>query len=234
MNYSQFEYTTPPPQDGYSQTQANMDIKRNFRNVLNTKVGAEWTLPFAGARLRAGYAVYPSHLKDADSKKDRKVVSFGAGFLFMDQMVVDISAAMTSWNPDPYDVSIFDSPYSIQEKIKSNLFRSLISCNGFKSSISGKWGSEQPHFFMARIRRYLLFLNIGIKYLHFCQYFAIFAGFRIPDRMHEEEANSWVKRTAIFTSSDSSNPLQSNRSRTCWMPWPEKASISANPPSQRT
>jgi long-subunit fatty acid transport protein len=119
MNYSQFEYTTPPPQDGYSQTQANIDIKRNYKNVLNTRVGAEWTLPFAGARLRAGYAVYPSHLKSADSKQDRKVVSFGAGFRFMDQMVLDVSAAMTSWTPAPYDVSIFGSSYSIQEKIKS-------------------------------------------------------------------------------------------------------------------
>jgi long-subunit fatty acid transport protein len=119
MNYSQFEYTTQPPQDGYSKTQANMDIKRNFRNVLNTRVGAEWTLPIAGARLRAGYAIYPSHLKNADSKDDRKVVSFGAGFRFMDQMVFDISAAMTSWNPAPYDVSIFGGSYSIGEKINT-------------------------------------------------------------------------------------------------------------------
>jgi long-subunit fatty acid transport protein len=118
-NYSQYEYTTHPPQDDYSQTQANMDIKRNFRNVLNTRVGAELTLPFAAAKLRAGYAIYPSHLKDAGSNLDRKVVSFGAGFKFMDQLVLDIAAGLTSWDPQAYDTSVFGQYNSIQEKINA-------------------------------------------------------------------------------------------------------------------
>jgi len=119
QNYSQFEYVTHPPQEDYSQTQANMDIKRNFRNVINTRVGAELALPFADARLRAGYAIYPSHIKDTDSKQDRKVVSFGAGFRFMDQLVFDITAGLTSWDPPAYDTLLFGRFFPIQEKINA-------------------------------------------------------------------------------------------------------------------
>jgi long-subunit fatty acid transport protein len=123
VNYSQIEYTTDPPQSGYTRTQANMDIKRDFQNVLNTKVGAELDLPFAKGKLRAGYAMYPSHLKNAGSNQTRKVVSFGAGFRFNDQLVLDVAVAMTSWTPPSYDTSVFNRNYSIQEKINArNIF----------------------------------------------------------------------------------------------------------------
>ena len=118
VNYSQIEYTTDPTQPGYTRTQANMDIKRDFQNVLNTRVGAELALPFANGKLRAGYAMYPSHLKNAGSDQTRKVYSFGAGFRFNDLLVLDVAVGLTSWTTS-YDASVFNNDLSIQDKINA-------------------------------------------------------------------------------------------------------------------
>jgi hypothetical protein len=122
VDYSQIKYTTDPPISDYSQTQANMDIRRDFQNVMNTRVGAELALPFADGRLRVGYAIYPSFSKNAGSAQTRKVVSFGAGFRLNNQLALDIALGMTSWSTS-YDASVYNNALSINDKINArNIF----------------------------------------------------------------------------------------------------------------
>jgi hypothetical protein len=105
VNYREFKYTSTPPGTGVDRTQANLEIRDNFRNVLNTRIGAEYALPLAGARIRAGYAYLPSHRKEAASDENRKVLSFGAGFRLQDRLALEFTLARTHWTAPGYSVS---------------------------------------------------------------------------------------------------------------------------------
>lgn len=100
--YSQYRYTThAPTQDKVS---ANLEIRRNLQDVWNYRVGGELSLPFKEAKLRAGYAFYPSPWKGLSAFQDRKVFSIGGGIRLVPQWQLDIAYAMTSWKVSPYDV----------------------------------------------------------------------------------------------------------------------------------
>ena len=104
-DYSQIKYKTQPPDelDG-TMTEVNRSIRNDFRSTLNYRIGAQVTLPGTNASLRAGYAVYPSHWKDADSDWNRKIVSFGAGYDIENFFRIDISYSFSSWHV-PTDIS---------------------------------------------------------------------------------------------------------------------------------
>lgn len=104
LDYSQIKYTTDPAEGGENMAGVNLDIKRGFRNVMNYRVGGELQVPGTGIRLRAGYSVLPSHLKDAPSGMDRKILSFGGGFVFNEQFVLDAGYAIGSWDMTGGDV----------------------------------------------------------------------------------------------------------------------------------
>jgi hypothetical protein len=102
MNYREFEYRSAPPGSDMDRTAANLQIRDNFRNVLNTRIGAEYRLPLAGVCLRAGYANLPSHRKEASSEENRKVMSAGAGFNLQERLSINISLARTEWTSPGY------------------------------------------------------------------------------------------------------------------------------------
>jgi len=100
--YSQYRYTTDSPtQDRVS---ANLEIRRNLQDVWNYRVGGELSLPFKEAKLRAGYAFYPSPWKGLSAFQDRKVFSIGGGLRLIPQWQFDVAYAITSWKISPYDV----------------------------------------------------------------------------------------------------------------------------------
>ncbi len=103
-NYNQIKYKTNPSEATYSMADANLEIKRKFRNTFNIKAGAELSIPSANIKIRAGYALYPSPFKDTSLNRDRKVLSFGAGFGFAEQFNLDFGYASTSWEGVPGDV----------------------------------------------------------------------------------------------------------------------------------
>ena len=103
-NYNQIKYKTNPPEDTYSMADVNLEIKRKFRNTFNIKAGAELSIPSTSVKIRAGYAFYPSPLKNTSLSMDRRVFSFGAGFTFAEQFGVDFGYASTSWDGVPGDV----------------------------------------------------------------------------------------------------------------------------------
>ena len=71
---------------------------------MSWRVGGEFTVPTIGLMLRGGYAVYPSPWKDATSDMDRKVISFGAGFAFQNQFVLDVGYGFVTWDEFAGDV----------------------------------------------------------------------------------------------------------------------------------
>ncbi len=103
-DYSQIKYTSYPPEVGFTKADVNLEIKENLRNTMSWRVGGEFTVPTVGLRLRAGYAVYPSPWKDATSDMDRKVISFGAGFAFQNQFVLDVGYGFVTWDDFTGDV----------------------------------------------------------------------------------------------------------------------------------
>jgi long-subunit fatty acid transport protein len=97
-NYSRVKYTSYPPEGGYTMADVNFDIKQNLQNTMNWHVGGEFTLPTTGARIRAGYAVYPSPWKGAPSGQDRKILSLGGGYTFQEQFDLNVCYVSTSWD----------------------------------------------------------------------------------------------------------------------------------------
>jgi long-subunit fatty acid transport protein len=102
-DYSQMKYKTDPPEGDQTMSEANREIRRDYRSTLDVHVGGEVTLP-AGVKLRAGYAHYPTPLKETQLGLDRKVITFGAGFSFADQFRLDVAYAFTSWDGIPDDL----------------------------------------------------------------------------------------------------------------------------------
>jgi long-subunit fatty acid transport protein len=115
-NYSQIRYKTDPPEYNLSMSEANLNIRNKYRITRNYHLGAELSIPRVKMKLRAGYAVIKSPYKNAQSKEDRKVISFGAGFEFMDQFMLDAGFALTSW-----ESYLSDNLYNInRERINTN------------------------------------------------------------------------------------------------------------------
>ena len=100
-DYSQMKYRTDPPEGNQTMSEANREIRRNYRSTLDVHVGGELMLPVSGLKLRAGYAYYQTPLKETQLGLDRKVITFGAGFSFADQFRLDGAYAFTSWDGIP-------------------------------------------------------------------------------------------------------------------------------------
>ncbi len=115
-DYSQVKYKTAPP-TGETVSEANREIRKNFRSVLNTHIGGQFTIPGIGLKLRAGYAHYKSPLKDGLAEWDRKVVSIGGGISFEGKYSLDVCYSMSSWEKKP-----FNWLAEIGEKVDENQF----------------------------------------------------------------------------------------------------------------
>lgn len=122
INYSQMKYKTDLP-DGTSMADENILIRQNFQNVMQYRVGGEVSVPNTRLKLRAGYGVYPSHMKDV-SGFEKRVLSFGLGTLMGDQFRVDAAYARTSWDLLPYTV-IWDAQVRDQSVTASKLLVSF-------------------------------------------------------------------------------------------------------------
>ena len=118
-NYGQISYRTDPPVADQTQSEANIEIRENLKNVLNWRVGGEFTIPSTDLKLRGGYAVYPSPWKNYSDIQDRKVISFGGGFTFNKQFTLDVAYAYTSWDRFDYYVA---SSYNYDEYVEDQTF----------------------------------------------------------------------------------------------------------------
>lgn len=97
-DYSQIEFDNP---DGISLEYID-DLNRNindfFGSVFDYNIGAEFTVPYTGLRLRAGYFVVHSPYKDDPSDYDRKYLTGGIGYLVDGTISLDLAFARGMWD----------------------------------------------------------------------------------------------------------------------------------------
>jgi len=114
VNFNQMEYTTDPSIESLDKTMANLAIQRNLRNTINYRFGGELSIPNSPAKLRAGYALIQTPFKNLSYEKDRKVLSFGAGYAFSERIVLDVGYAKTDWTGAPDNLIFWDTVKSSQ------------------------------------------------------------------------------------------------------------------------
>ena len=96
-DFSQLSIENP---DGLSRQYVggvNKDIITSLDQVFSYNVGAEYTIPTAGLRIRGGYFVQPSAYKNDPAKFDKKYLTAGIGFLLTQNVGVDIGFAHGWW-----------------------------------------------------------------------------------------------------------------------------------------
>jgi hypothetical protein len=76
----------------------NSDAKIYLQDVFNYNLGAEYTFPTAGFRLRAGYFAQQSPYSGDPSSFTRKYVTGGFGFLIENSITVDVALAHGTWS----------------------------------------------------------------------------------------------------------------------------------------
>lgn len=108
IDYKEMEFSNG---EGISATyfsDQNKRIKNLMRNVVNYNIGAEYTFPEIGFRVRGGFMLYPSAFKDDPSDFDKKFLTAGIGFLSDGVLGIDIAYAYGWWKDfgDNYDTNV--------------------------------------------------------------------------------------------------------------------------------
>jgi len=97
IDYSQMQFENP---DGISQQtvdDANKSIKYLLGPVINYNLGAEYTIPDMGLRLRLGYMGQPSPYKNDPPEYSRKYITGGIGILAAKTVSIDLGYAHGWW-----------------------------------------------------------------------------------------------------------------------------------------
>jgi len=97
MDYSQIRFQTDTP-DGYSEAEANINIRQFLTSATDYSLGGELTVPGTALRLRGGYQKKASPYKEDDALLSRQVFSAGVGFMLTPSMSVDVAFARTEWD----------------------------------------------------------------------------------------------------------------------------------------
>lgn len=99
IDYSQIEFDNAEGFDNPEKfvNDANKSIKENLTSVVNFNLGAEYTVPKIGLRIRGGFLVQPSAFKNDPADFDHKYVTAGLGFLANGQIGVDVAYAYGWW-----------------------------------------------------------------------------------------------------------------------------------------
>ena len=86
----------------------NKKIKDQLGAVLNYNLGAEYTVPVVGLRVRAGFMTMPSAYKNDPSEYNKKYFTFGIGFLAQETIGIDAGFAHGWWKDygDNYGVDV--------------------------------------------------------------------------------------------------------------------------------
>jgi hypothetical protein len=117
IDYSQLKFENP---DGIGQdviAGLNKDIQQNLTAVVNYNVGAEYTIPTVGLRVRAGYFVQPSAYKNDPVSFDKKYITAGLGLLTEGTVGIDLAYAHGWYNDfgDNYGSNLSRTSQTIKE-----------------------------------------------------------------------------------------------------------------------
>ena len=117
IDYTQLKFDNA---DGLSTeyvNQQNQSIKDQLQSVLNYNVGAEYTFPLIGLRLRAGYLNQPSAYQGDPASYGRQYVTAGAGYLTTGNVEFDLAYAHGWWDTfgDNYSVNVSRTYQTIKD-----------------------------------------------------------------------------------------------------------------------
>lgn len=76
----------------------NREIKNSLRSALNYNIGAEYTFPNIGLRVRGGYFVQESPYKGDPTSYDKTYLTGGLGFIIEESLALDIAYAHGWWD----------------------------------------------------------------------------------------------------------------------------------------
>lgn len=93
----------------------NNSLARDYDQVLEYRLGGEVALPGLNTKLRAGYTLIPSPLRD--SNNDRTTYSAGVSFKIDDNVSLDISYLKRDWTRDSWDIY---TPAGVHEIIETH------------------------------------------------------------------------------------------------------------------
>ncbi len=96
-DYSQLSIENPEGLSNQYVGSVNKDIITSLDQVFSYNLGAEYTIPAAGLRIRGGYFFQPSEYKNDPAKYDKKYATAGIGFLLAKNVGVDIGYAHGWW-----------------------------------------------------------------------------------------------------------------------------------------
>jgi len=101
-DWSQAKFKTDPPYGG-TQTEANLNIKENLKDVTKIHLGAEMFIPLLKARVRAGFFRDPSPYKAAGELIDKNFLSAGVSFMLDRQVMADFGWIRGAWKDETTD-----------------------------------------------------------------------------------------------------------------------------------
>lgn len=93
----------------------NNYLARDYDQVLEYRLGGEVTLPGLNTKLRGGYTLIPSPLRD--SNDDRSTYSAGISFKVDKNVSLDFSYLKRDWTRDSWDIY---TPAGVNEKIETH------------------------------------------------------------------------------------------------------------------
>lgn len=102
-------------QDYRSIISENNYLARDYDQVLEYRLGGEVTLPGLNTKLRAGYTLIPSSLRDSNA--DRITYSAGISFKIDNNVSLDFSYLKRDWTRDSWDIY---TPAGVNENIETH------------------------------------------------------------------------------------------------------------------
>ncbi len=102
-------------QDYRSIVSENNDLARDYDQVLEYRLGGEVTLPGLNIKVRAGYTLIPSPLRD--SNDDRATYSAGISFKVDKNVSLDFTYLKSDWTRDSWDIY---TPAGVHENIETH------------------------------------------------------------------------------------------------------------------
>ncbi|NQT26310.1 hypothetical protein HQ585_13220 [candidate division KSB1 bacterium] len=119
-NYSQMKYKSEPPEGG-SVGEANITLKRTYRDVIDYSIGAQIRIPKTPISILGGYARNQAPYENAADGEDRTVLSGGFQAALNAEMSLTVSYVLTDWESATWG----EAGYIITETIEAS--RLLIS-----------------------------------------------------------------------------------------------------------
>jgi hypothetical protein len=97
-DWSQVSFTDDTPVSYLTRDQANTMITRKMRTTLDWHLGLEYWLPFANARLQAGYSYAPTPFISTEVLQSKNIISGGFSLLVDPSFQVQGTTAYALWD----------------------------------------------------------------------------------------------------------------------------------------